>query len=67
MPRRPSSPREQQRAQQALTGPTAESPQKSASDLFWNAAFQGILPIIILANYYRQEWGDRYCSTDVAG
>ena len=56
----------QQRAQQALTGPTAESPQKSSSDLFYSAAMQAILPVILLTNYYRQEWGDRYCSTDVA-
>jgi len=48
-----------------LTGlnatPTPESEQKSYFSLLTGAIFQAIIPVIILSNYYREEWATAYC------
>ena len=64
--RQVSAPAMQQRAMERLNGPTANSQQKSHADLLVNSLFSAILPIVILVEYDKNSWGDRYCSTDVA-
>ena len=58
--------RAQSRAQQLTAAPTPESKQKSLCDLLTSALTQGLFSIVVLATYYRDDWADRYCETDIA-
>eukprot|EP00964_Phaeocystis_antarctica_P117573 scaffold81390_cov57-Phaeocystis_antarctica.AAC.1 len=60
----------QQSAQGSLkrmtAAPTAETAQKGHVSLLATPVMGGIIPIFILASYYRDEWATKYCETNIA-